>query len=128
MILFILAAGATFSWVLTIAYLPQRLVDSLLAFDASEGLFLIASIILLIVTGSILEGLPAMLILGPLLIPMAEQIGINPLHYAVVILIAMGIGVFVPPIGVGFYMPPRCSLPTSSAQHAPCSPIFSRSA
>ena len=104
MILFILAAGATFSWVLTIAYLPQRLVDSLLAFDASEGLFLIASIILLIVTGSILEGLPAMLILGPLLIPMAEQIGINPLHYAIVILIAMGIGVFVPPIGVGFYI------------------------
>ena len=104
MILFILAAGATFSWVLTIAYLPQRLVESLLAFNASEWLFLVASIILLIVTGSILEGLPAMLILGPLLIPMAEQIGINPLHYAIVILIAMGIGVFVPPIGVGFYI------------------------
>jgi tripartite ATP-independent transporter DctM subunit len=104
MILFILAAGATFSWVLTIAYLPQRLVESLLAFNASESLVLVASIILLIVTGSILEGLPAMLILGPLLIPMAEQIGVNPLHYAIVILIAMGVGVFVPPIGVGFYI------------------------
>jgi TRAP-type C4-dicarboxylate transport system permease large subunit len=67
-------------------------------------LFLIASIVLLIVTGSILEGLPAMLILGPLLVPMAEQIGVNPLHYSIVILIAMGIGVFVPPVGVGFYI------------------------
>lgn len=104
MILFILAAGATFSWVLTVAYLPQRLVESLLTFDSSASLFLIASIVLLIVTGSILEGLPAMLILGPLLVPMAEQIGVNPLHYSIVILIAMGIGVFVPPVGVGFYI------------------------
>jgi len=104
MILFILAAGATFSWVLTVAYLPQRLVESLLTFDSSASLFLVASIVLLIVTGSILEGLPAMLILGPLLVPMAEQIGVNPLHYSIVILIAMGIGVFVPPVGVGFYI------------------------
>jgi tripartite ATP-independent transporter DctM subunit len=104
MILFILAAGATFSWVLTVAYLPQRLVEFLLTANASTSIFMIASIVLLMVTGSILEGLPALLILGPLLMPIAEQIGINPLHYAIVMLIAMGIGVFVPPIGVGFYI------------------------
>jgi TRAP-type C4-dicarboxylate transport system permease large subunit len=104
MILFILAAGATFSWVLTIAYLPQRLVDILLTANASEAVFMVASIVLLILTGSILEGLPALLILGPLLMPIAEQIGINSLHYAIVMLIAMGIGVFIPPIGVGFYI------------------------
>lgn len=104
MILFILSAGATFSWVLTIAYLPQQLVEVLLNSNASEIIFLLATIVILIVTGSILEGLPALLILGPLLMPIAEQIGLNPLHYAIVMLIAMGIGVFIPPVGVGFYI------------------------
>ncbi len=104
MILFILAAASSFSWVLKVAYLPQRLVEILSSVHESEWLFMMGSILLLIVVGSILEGLPALLILAPILMPIAVQVGISPLHYGIVLLIAMGIGLFMPPIGVGFYV------------------------
>ena len=66
-------------------------------------LFLLLSILILIVMGSILEGAAALIIFGPLLIPVAGQIGINELHFGVVLVIAMGIGLFAPPLGLGLY-------------------------
>jgi TRAP-type C4-dicarboxylate transport system permease large subunit len=65
---------------------------------------MLSSIIGLVVLGSLLEGLPALLILAPLLLPMAPTLGISQLHYGIVLLIAMGIGAFLPPLGVGFYI------------------------
>ena len=56
-----------------------------------------------IVLGSVLEGLPAMVLFGPLLFPIAQQFGINEVQYALVAILAMGIGLFSPPFGVGFY-------------------------
>ena len=104
MILFILAAASSFSWVLTAANLPQRLVDTLHGFHNSRLVFMLGSIVLLIVVGSLLEGLPALNIMAPLLMPLAVQIGVNPLHFGIVLIIAMGIGAFAPPAGVGFYV------------------------
>ena len=104
MVLFILGAASGFSWALTVAYLPQRLVDLLHGIDNNTVLFLIGSIVLLIVVGSVLEGLPALIILAPLLLPVAGGIGLSELHYGIVLLIAMGIGAFLPPAGVGFYV------------------------
>jgi tripartite ATP-independent transporter DctM subunit len=104
MVLFILGAASGFSWTLTVAYLPQRLVDLLQGINNNTALFLIGSIALLIVVGSVLEGLPALIILAPLLLPIAGQIGLSELHYGIVLLIAMGIGAFLPPAGVGFYV------------------------
>ena len=104
MVLFILGAASGFSWALTVAYLPQRLVDLLHGIDNNTVLFLIGSIVLLIVVGSVLEGLPALIILAPLLLPVAGGIGLSELHYGIVLLIAMGVGAFLPPAGVGFYV------------------------
>jgi tripartite ATP-independent transporter DctM subunit len=104
MVLFILAAASGFSWALTVAYLPQRLVDLLHGIHDNTALFLIGSIALLIVVGSVLEGLPALIILAPLLLPIAGGLGLSQLHYGIVLLIAMGIGAFLPPAGVGFYV------------------------
>ena len=104
MVLFILAAASGFSWALTVAYLPQRLVDLLHGINDNTALFMIGSIALLIVIGSVLEGLPALIILAPLLLPIAGGIGMSELHYGIVLLIAMGIGAFLPPAGVGFYV------------------------
>jgi tripartite ATP-independent transporter DctM subunit len=104
MVLFILGAASGFSWALTVAYLPQRLVDLLHGINDSTALFVIGSIALLIVIGSVLEGLPALIILAPLLLPLAGGIGLSELHYGIVLLIAMGIGAFLPPAGVGFYV------------------------
>jgi tripartite ATP-independent transporter DctM subunit len=104
MVLFILAAASGFSWTLTVAYLPQRLVDLLHGINDNAALFMIGSIALLIVIGSLLEGLPALIILAPLLLPIAGGIGLSELHFGIVLLIAMGIGAFLPPAGVGFYV------------------------
>jgi len=104
MVLFILGAASGFSWALTVAYLPQRLVDLLHGIHNNAELFVLGSIVLLIVVGSVLEGLPALIILAPLLLPIAGGIGLSELHYGIVLLIAMGIGAFLPPAGVGFYV------------------------
>ena len=104
MILFILAAASSFSWTLSVAHLPQRLVGILTGIHNNQWLFLSGSILLLVVIGSILEGLPALLILAPILMPIASQVGVSQLHYGIILVIAMGIGIFIPPIGIGFYV------------------------
>jgi tripartite ATP-independent transporter DctM subunit len=116
MVLFILAAASGFSWTLTVANLPQRLVELLNGIDSSSTLFLLGSMVLLILVGSLLEGLPALIILAPLLIPIAGQIGLSELHYGIVLLIAMGIGAFLPPVGVGFYV--ACAIMRTDIERA----------
>ena len=82
-----------------------RLAQAMVALSQNAGpwLFLLLSILILIVMGSILEGAAALIIFGPLLLPVAAQIGINGLHFGVVLVIAMGIGLFAPPLGLGLY-------------------------
>jgi tripartite ATP-independent transporter DctM subunit len=104
MILFILATASSFAWTLTIAQFPHRLVQLLTGGHQGHAVFMLASILLLIVTGSMLDGLPALLVLAPILLPIAAQVGVSQLHYGIVLVIAMGIGCFIPPIGVGFYV------------------------
>ena len=65
--------------------------------------FLAISIVVFAVLGSVLEGIPAMVLFGPLLFPAAQQLGVNELHYSVVVILAMGIGLFAPPFGLGYY-------------------------
>ena len=103
-LLFIFAASSGFSWTLTVAYLPQRLVLLLHAVGNSAEIFMVGSIALLIVVGVLLEGLPSLNVLAPLLLPIAAKIGLSGIHYALVLIVAMGIGGFMPLAGVGFYV------------------------
>jgi tripartite ATP-independent transporter DctM subunit len=104
MLLFIFAASAGFSWTLTVAYVPQRLVSLLHGMQNSTSIFMVASILLLIGAGVLLEGLPSLNVLAPLLLPIAGRIGVSELHYALVLIISMGVGGFMPLAGVGFYV------------------------
>jgi tripartite ATP-independent transporter DctM subunit len=103
-LLFIFAAASGFSWTLTVAYLPQRLVELLHSVGNSTAIFMIGSIVLLIVVGVLLEGLPSLNVLAPLLLPIAGKLGLSEMHYALVLIIAMGVGGFMPLAGVGFYV------------------------
>ena len=121
-LLFIFAAASAFSWTLTVAYLPQRLVALLQSVGGSTGIFMVCSIVLLIVVGVLLEGLPSLNVLAPLLIPIAGKLGISELHYALVLIIAMGIGGFMPFAGVGFYVccaVMRCDIEAASRAMLP---------
>jgi tripartite ATP-independent transporter DctM subunit len=105
LVLFIVAAAQALAFVLTLQQVPHALAEWMVALSQNAGswLFLLLSILILIVMGSILEGAAALIIFGPLLIPVAGQIGINELHFGVVLVIAMGIGLFAPPLGLGLY-------------------------
>src|SRR6201994_4251181 len=104
MVLFIIAAAFSFAWTLTAANLPANLAAILHSAGDNRIVFTIGSIVLLIVVGSLLEGLPALIILGPLLMPIASQYGIDIIHYSMIMILAMGVGIFIPPIGIGFYV------------------------
>jgi tripartite ATP-independent transporter DctM subunit len=105
LVLFIVAAAQSLAFVLTLQQVPHALAEAMVTLSQNSGpwLFLLLSILILIVMGSILEGAAALIIFGPLLIPVAGQIGINGLHFGVVLVIAMGIGLFAPPLGLGLY-------------------------
>jgi tripartite ATP-independent transporter DctM subunit len=104
MVLFVLSSASAFAWVLTAADLPQALVLLLGAMGGGQWAFMAGSVVLLIVIGSLLEGLPALIILAPLLLPIAVHMGVNAVQYGIVLILAMGVGAFIPPIGVGFYV------------------------
>ena len=105
LVLFIVAAAQSLAFVLTLQQFPHALAQAMIALSQNAGAwpFLLLSILILIVMGSILEGAAALIIFGPLLIPVAGQIGVNGLHFGVVLVIAMGIGLFAPPLGLGLY-------------------------
>ncbi len=105
LILFIVAAAQSLAFVLTLQQVPQALAARVLEVSQGHGawLFVMLSIAILVVMGSVLEGAAALIIFGPLLMPVAAQLGIAPLHYGVVLVIAMGIGLFAPPLGLGLY-------------------------
>lgn len=114
MILFIVSASSAFSWSLTVAQVPARIAEWVSALGGSPWPFLVASVATLVIMGAVLEGLPALLIFGPLLLPVTEQLGINPLQFGIVLLFAIGMGIFLPPVGVGFYI--ACSVGGASVE------------
>jgi TRAP-type C4-dicarboxylate transport system permease large subunit len=105
MVLFIVAAAQSLAYVLTLQQIPHAIAELLVSLSAAHGswLFLVLSIVILIVMGSVLEGAAALIIFGPLLMPVARQLGVDPLHYGVILVIGMGIGLFAPPLGLGLY-------------------------
>jgi len=104
-ILFIVAAASSLSFALTIEQIPQLVSGTMISFAHQYGsvMFLLLSVLLMIVFGAVLEGAPALIIFGPLLTPIAAQLGISPLHFGTVMVIAMGLGLFAPPIGLGLF-------------------------
>jgi tripartite ATP-independent transporter DctM subunit len=105
LILFIVASAQSLAFVLTLQQIPHAIGDALVNLSQTSGtwLFMILSILILIVMGSVLEGAAALIIFGPMLIPVAATLGIAPLHFGVVLVVAMGIGLFAPPLGLGLY-------------------------
>ncbi|WP_432831030.1 TRAP transporter large permease subunit [Dactylosporangium sp. CA-092794] len=103
LVLFIISVATVLSQSLTLQHVPQRIAD-LLADQGSAPVFMVLSVITLLILGGLLEGLPAIVVFAPLLLPVAVDLGVDPLQYAVVLIIAMGIGSFAPPLGAGLYV------------------------
>ncbi len=102
-ILLIIATATAMGWALTQSGFAQQLADILGHAPGGKVGIMLLSIVMFIVLGSVLEGIPAMVLFGPLLFPVAKAAGINEVHYAIVAVLAMGVGLFAPPVGIGFF-------------------------
>jgi tripartite ATP-independent transporter DctM subunit len=102
-ILLIIGMATAMAWALTQSGFSRHLVTVMAALPGGQVGFLAVSIALFVVLGSVLEGIPAIVLFGPLLFPVARALGVHEVHYAMVVILAMGIGLFAPPFGVGFY-------------------------
>ncbi len=102
-ILFIIGCATVMAWSLTQSGFSRSLVDLIVAMPGGAAGFMAISVVAFVVLGSVLEGIPAIVLFGPLLFPVARAVGVNEVHYAMVAIFAMGLGLFAPPFGVGFY-------------------------
>ena len=102
-ILLIIGAATGMSWALTQSGFSQALASWMGSLPGGQVTFLAVSILAFVVLGSVLEGIPAIVLFGPLLFPIAKAMGVHEVHYAIVVVLAMGVGLFAPPFGVGYY-------------------------
>jgi tripartite ATP-independent transporter DctM subunit len=102
-ILLIIGTATGMAWGLTQSGFSRSLAAAMTGLPGGAITFMAASIAAFVVLGSVLEGIPAIVLFGPLLFPIARTVGIHEVHYAMVVILAMGIGLFAPPFGVGYY-------------------------
>jgi tripartite ATP-independent transporter DctM subunit len=103
-ILIILGTALSMAWVIAQSGVAQQLATFMTNLPGGWMGFMAVTMVVFLILGCLLEGLPAILLLAPLMFPIAKQLGINDVHYAMVVVTAMNIGLMMPPIGVGFYV------------------------
>jgi tripartite ATP-independent transporter DctM subunit len=102
-ILLIIGTATGMAWALTQSGFSRQLASTMAGVPGGGAGFLAISIVAFAILGSVLEGIPAIVLFGPLLFPVARALHIHDVHYAMVVILAMGLGLFAPPFGVGFY-------------------------
>jgi tripartite ATP-independent transporter DctM subunit len=102
-ILLIIGTATGMAWALTQSGFSRDLAQVMTSLPGGYPVFIAVSIVAFIFLGSVLEGIPAIVLFGPLLFPIARAVGVHEVHYAMIVILAMGLGLFAPPFGVGYY-------------------------
>ena len=102
-ILLIIGCATGMAWGLTQSGFSRTLAAAMTGLPGGSATFIAVSIVAFVILGSVLEGIPAIVLFGPLLFPIARTVGVHEVHYAMIVILAMGIGLFAPPFGVGYY-------------------------
>ena len=103
-VVFLLAVASVFQYLMGVSGVPKLLAEVLGPLKTMPWLFLLCTALITMMFGMVLEGLPAAVVLIPVVFPIAEAMGINPIHFNIVQTAAVGIGLFLPPMGVGLLM------------------------
>ena len=104
MIMFIVANALLFAHVLTTERIPQAIAEQILAVGMSPWMFLLVVNIILLIAGNFMEPTGIILILAPILFPIATQLGIDPIHLGVIMVVNMEIGMVTPPVGLNLFV------------------------
>jgi tripartite ATP-independent transporter DctM subunit len=102
-ILMIIGTATAMAWALTQSGFSSSLAQFMEHLPGGAPMFMAVSIVTFVILGSVLEGIPAIVLFGPLLFPIARAVGIHEVQYAMVVILSMGLGLFSPPFGVGYY-------------------------
>jgi C4-dicarboxylate transporter DctM subunit len=103
-VVFLLAVATIFQYLMGVTEVPALLAKVLAPLGATHWLFLLGTALMTMLFGMVLEGLPAAVVLIPVVFPIAKGLGIHPIHFDIVQTAAVGIGLFLPPMGVGLLM------------------------
>jgi C4-dicarboxylate transporter DctM subunit len=117
-VVLLLAVATVYQFLMGMARVPQAIGQLLGPLEATPWLFLLVVALIVVFFGMVMEGLPAAVILLPVLFPTAKAIGIHPIHFNVVLTAAVGVGLFMPPLGVGLLIALRTGQ-LSVADHFP---------
>jgi C4-dicarboxylate transporter DctM subunit len=102
-VLIIVAAAGSFAWLVTTSGFPAKLVAFVSSFNLTPWVLLLIINIILLLVGSVLEPPAAILLLTPLLTPIAYQIGVDPIHFGIIVTVNLAIGMFMPPFGLNLF-------------------------
>ncbi|MFC3417929.1 TRAP transporter large permease [Salinicoccus hispanicus] len=103
-IMFILATAGLFSWILTIENVPQQVAQSITSVTDNTAVFLLLVVVLLLFIGMFMETNASIIILAPILVPIASEIGVDPVHFGVVMIVALALGMVTPPLGLNLFI------------------------
>ena len=103
-VMLIVASATGSAWILASEQVPQQIAATMSAITDSPAVFMLLSIALLTVVGMVMDLTPALLILGPILVPISTNYGINPVHFSVVMVITLAYGLVTPPVGTCLYL------------------------
>jgi tripartite ATP-independent transporter DctM subunit len=103
-ILIVVGAATAMAWAITQSGFSQALAAAISGMPGGRFTFIALSIVLFAVLGCVLEGLPAVVLFAPLMFPIARQFGVHEVHFSMIAILAMGVGLFTPPFGIGFYI------------------------
>jgi C4-dicarboxylate transporter DctM subunit len=103
-VLIIVACASVFAWLLTVNQVPATMVAWLQAIGISQTGFLLAANVLLLLVGCFLDPLSAILLLTPLLVPLVKALGIDTVHFGIVVTVNLAIGLFHPPFGINIFV------------------------
>ncbi len=107
-VVLVIGATAPFAWLLTVEDLPQQIATGIASSTDSAVVIKLMMLGLLLAIGTFLDLTPAMILLVPILMPIAKEIGMDPVHFGVMLILALGIGQSTPPVGISLFV--ACSV------------------
>lgn len=104
MVMLMVGMSSVFAWIVTAQRIPHAVTEAMMSFSQEPWVFLIMVNILLLVVGMFIDVTPAIITFSPILFPIAMQLGIDPVHFGIVVVANLGIGFITPPVGSCLYV------------------------